>query len=291
MESCKHFLTDTEMENRRHRVFNFAMSSFDMSLLNDKLNFVFIELKCAVKVNLAFGFVLKNFELKMDRVDVFELTRTIRLWRGRNFCVHWTTREQTKREIAELGYCWFLYKERANTKWKFYKLTSLTIFAALLEDVPMGCKASVLPEPLLKNRNVKCLTFEKNTTEPYKDNFCLFRAFALHLVGNERLEEETSKILNNFLSNCGEWDPSKFQGVHMTIILKVKEMLQLNIFLYDIDFVHGGLIGELARRSIQSLKRASNFTRHELLFQLFSLPYMWHNLFKDWNIGATFDYM
>ena len=37
-ESCKHLLTDTEMENGRHRVFNFAMSSFDVSLLNDKLD-------------------------------------------------------------------------------------------------------------------------------------------------------------------------------------------------------------------------------------------------------------
>ena len=45
MESCKRFLTDTEMENGRHRVFNFAMSSFDMSLLNDKLDYVFKELK------------------------------------------------------------------------------------------------------------------------------------------------------------------------------------------------------------------------------------------------------
>ena len=62
MESCKRFMTDTAMENRRHRVFNFAMSSFDTSLLNDELDFVFKELKCAVKVNLAFGFVLKNFE-------------------------------------------------------------------------------------------------------------------------------------------------------------------------------------------------------------------------------------
>ena len=62
MESCKHLLRDTEMENGRHRVFNFAMSSFDMSLLNDKLDYVFKELKCAAKVNLAFGFVLKNVE-------------------------------------------------------------------------------------------------------------------------------------------------------------------------------------------------------------------------------------
>ena len=62
LESCKHFLTDTEMENGRHRVLKFAMSSFDMSSLNDKLDFVFKELKCAAKVNLAFVFVLKNIE-------------------------------------------------------------------------------------------------------------------------------------------------------------------------------------------------------------------------------------
>ena len=45
LKSCKHFLTDTEMENGRHRVFKFAMSSFDVSLLNDKLDYVFRELK------------------------------------------------------------------------------------------------------------------------------------------------------------------------------------------------------------------------------------------------------
>ena len=49
------------------RVFNFAMSSFDMSLLNDKLDYVFRELKYAAKVNLAFGFVLKNIEDGMCR--------------------------------------------------------------------------------------------------------------------------------------------------------------------------------------------------------------------------------
>ena len=67
LESCKHFLTDTEIENGKHRVFNFAMSSFDMSLLNNKLDYVFKELKCAEKVNLAFGFVLKIFEDGMCR--------------------------------------------------------------------------------------------------------------------------------------------------------------------------------------------------------------------------------
>ena len=67
LESCNHLLTDTEMENGRHKVFNFAMSSFDYSVLNDKLDYVLKELKCAEKVNLAFGFVLRNLEDGMCR--------------------------------------------------------------------------------------------------------------------------------------------------------------------------------------------------------------------------------
>ena len=55
---------------------------------------------------------------------------------------------------------------------------------------------------------------------------------------------------------CGEADPSKTQGVHMTDIPKVEEMLQLNIFLYDIDFVDGELIGEPARRRIQKFEKS-----------------------------------
>ena len=118
----------------------------------------------------------------------------------------------------------------------------------------MGCKDSVLREPLLKNQNVNCVTFEKNTRKPYNDNLCLFRVVALHLFGNNRLEEETSKIFNLFLNNCGGANPSKFQGVHMTDLPKV-EMLQLCIFLYDIDSVDRELIGELARRSIKKFEK------------------------------------
>ena len=153
-------------------------------------------------------------------------------------------------------------QNRTNTKWKFYKLTNLTVFAALLKDVPMGCKDCLLPEPLLKNQNVKCLTFEKNTRKPYNENLCLFRAVALHLLGNGRLEEGTSKSFNLFLNNCGEADPSKFHGVHMTVFPKVEEMLQLNVFLYDIDFVNGELIGELARRSIQKFEKSVKLLRY-----------------------------
>ena len=158
-------------------------------------------------------------------------------------------------------------RERANTKWKFYKLTNLTILASLLKDVPMGCKDTVLPEPLLKNHNVNCLTFERNKRQPYKGNLCLFRALALNLHGNKKLEEETSKIFNFFLNNSEEKDPSKIQGVHMTDIPKADHLLQLNILLYDIDFVDGELIDELCRRSIQRYEKTFTLQQSHLLRQ------------------------
>ena len=167
-----------------------------------------------------------------------------------------------KQRMQKLDIVDLCTRERANTKWKYYKLTNLTIFASLLKDVPMGCKDTVLPEPLLKKHNVNCLTLERNTRQPYNDNLCLFRALALHLHGNKKLEEETSKIFNLFLNNSGEGDPSKFQSVHMTDVPKVEEMLHLNIFLYDIDFVDGELIAELCRRSIQKYEKSVKLLRY-----------------------------
>ena len=57
----------------------------------------------------------------------------------------------------------------------------------------MGCKDAVLPESLFRNPSTICFTYEQNTKKTFKDNLCLFRALALHLHGNEELEEETSK--------------------------------------------------------------------------------------------------
>ena len=108
----------------------------------------------------------------------------------------------------------------------------------------------------LEKSKCELSNYWKNTKKPYNDNLCVFRAVALHLFGNERLEEETSKFFNFFSKNCGEGDPSKVQGVHMTEIPKVEEKLQLKNYLYDIEFLGGELIRELERSSIQKFENS-----------------------------------
>ena len=153
-------------------------------------------------------------------------------------------------------------KERSNTKWRFFKLTNITIFAALLRDIPMGCKDAVLPESLLKNHTVNCLTFVKNTRKPYNDNLCLFRALVLHLQGNEKREKKTSKLFNLFLVNSTNPDPSKILGVCMDDIPSVEEIVGINIFIYDIDLINSGMVGELARRRIKKYEKNVQLIRY-----------------------------
>ena len=134
----------------------------------------------------------------------------------------------------------------------------------------------------LKNHTVNCLTFEKSTRKPYNDNLRLFRAVALHLFGNERLEEETSNLFNPFPLNSTNPDLSKFQGNCMDDIPSVEDIVGINIFIYDIDLIDGAMVGGVARRSIKKYEKNVQLIRNKshicnvdnihALFQAFRCP-------------------
>ena len=69
--------------------------------------------------------------------------------------------------------------------------------------------------------------------------------------GNQRLEEETSKIFTLFINKMDELIADQFQGVHTNEIATVEHLLNLSILQYDTDFVDGNIVGELATRSLQ----------------------------------------
>ena len=213
LQSCRHFLVDSEIQKGRHSLFNFAVNNLTAQVIEEKLDRVLDKLKYVAKLNLVLGFILKNIEDGKFRYVYAHQNNT--LLEHSKLVSNKDDMTKKKEILKKTGVIESCTKKRSNTKWRFFKLTNRTIFASLLRDIPMGCKDAVSPDSLLKNHTVICLTFEKNTRKPYKDNLCLFRALALHLHGNERLKEETSKLLDLFLVNSTNADPSKFQGVCM----------------------------------------------------------------------------
>ena len=260
LRSCQHFLVDSELERARHKVFNYAVETLNETIVNKKHDYFFNNSKCAAKVNLAFGFILKNIEDGGFSYFYAHENNTL-LDRSKLKCTH-DDLAKLKDFLNQTDVIESFSRERTNTKWRFYKLTNLTVFTALLKDVPMGCKNAFLPEPLLKNHTINCLTYEENTRRPYNDNLCVFRALALHMHGNQQLEEETSKLFNLFLNKMDGLSANQFQGVHMSDIPIVEDLITLNILLYDIDIVDGDIIEELARRSVQKDEKTVRLLRY-----------------------------
>ena len=165
----------------------------------------------------------------------------------------------------------------------------------------MGCKNAALPEPLLENHTINCLTFGKNTRQPYNDNLCLFCVLALHMHGNQRLEEETSKLFNIFVNKTDGPSPNQFQGIHMNDIPTVEDLLSLNILLYDIDFFGWDHCRRTCQTKCAETRKHCATAKiqqphmlreqHYCSLPIFSLPYLQHFLQQNFQIGTTINYM
>ena len=103
---------------------------------------------------------------------------------------------------------------------------------------------AALPEPLKKQNYFNCLGYEAVTRKQPIDNLCALRVLSLHLHANGELKEGTSKLFNTFLEKVEESNPASLQGVCMKEFPNGEDLVQKNIFLYDIDFVNESMIGE-----------------------------------------------
>ena len=164
MRSCQHFLVDSELQRAKHKVFNYAVKNLNETLVKEELDHFFNNWKCAAKVNLTFCFILENIEDGGFRYFYADENNTL-LDRSKLVCTH-DDLAKLKDFLNETDVRESCSRERMNTHWRFYKLTNLTVFAALLKVVPMGSKNAVLPEPLLRKCTINCLTFEENTRQP-----------------------------------------------------------------------------------------------------------------------------
>ena len=139
--SSQHSFVDFELERVRH-VFNYAIENLNAAIVDEKLDHIFYNLKWGAKVNLAFGFNLKNKEDGGLR-SFYAHKNIAQLDRSKLLCI--------KDDLAKLKDIFMKTDvieccngERMNTGWWFYNIRVSTVFAAWLKDVPRACKDAVL---------------------------------------------------------------------------------------------------------------------------------------------------
>ena len=208
-------------------------------------------------MNLAFGFIVKNIE--DGRFWCFHAHENNTLLYGSKLVCTKDYLTKLKGNLNKTDVIESCSRERLNTKWRFNKLTNLTVFAALLKDIPMECKTAVLAESLFTNGTIYYLTYEEIKKQLYYDNVFV-RLLSICTALNDR-NETTSKIFNLSLNKMDGLIANQSQGVHLNDFPIVENMPTLNILLSR-DIVDRNIIGELARRSLQKYENTVRLLKY-----------------------------
>ena len=151
--------------------------------------------------------------------------------------------------------------ERSSTKWKLLFTKNVTFFAALLKSGLVGCKDILLPPNLVKRSDVNYLTYKSNK-ERYNGNLCLLRAVCMYKKGNERVEEDTKKLFNAYLTGSLHLSVQNFRGDGLEDLHVVERLAEVNILVYDIEVSDGANIGELAESSLRRFNSTAILWRY-----------------------------
>ena len=199
LQSCRYFLVDSEIQKGRHSVFNFVVNNLTAQVIEEKLDRVLDKLNCVAKLNLALGFILKNIEDGKFRFFNAHNAHEINILLEQSKLVsNKDDMAKLKEILKKTDVIESCRKERSNTIWRFFKLTNLTIIAALLRDIPMGCKDTILPESLLKNHAVNCLTFEKKYTKTLQWQSLPFQSSCSAFVWQREIGGGNIKVIQSF---------------------------------------------------------------------------------------------
>ncbi len=253
----KHFLRDYVLHQKHQTIFNFRMSDNTHESLNRHLDTVYNSLDCAAKLNISFGFILKNIDDDIGfryfhahtNNTVFDKPVMVATPGDMDFM---------KDRLDGEDFFEHMTRERPDTKWRFYKVTNVSVIATMMHDVHLGCKNTNLPEFLTRNNRITTLLRNPETREPYNDNLCMIRGVAMHKLGPDSdgrvtkstaLNSRTKDLFKEYMASFPDKDPSRFRGVRHADIPVLERIASVDIYVYGVDYVNGQIVGELVRRS------------------------------------------
>ena len=243
--------------------YNHRLTTMDTRELQEPLRQLFEEQTNAFKVNVSFGFILKQ-----------KATSRLRYYHSSNNCCGRYLEEPsliTNRDdfesflerIRESDILQWAISQRPNSDWVCERVTNATFFVNKIVKHPIGCVGVTLPDYLKHNKAVVGLAKDEHGAT-YNDNLCLFRCLALHQGCDVRHLEATVVTLYAKYTDTLVHD---FAGVTIDDLSKIEATFGVNVVVYKLDEITDGTtVGELVRRSLGHYADTMFVNLHETHF-------------------------
>ena len=214
-----------------------------MRVLKEPLGELFDEQTTAFKVNLSFGFILKQ-----------KVTGRLRYYHSSNNCcgrymeepaliTNRADFESFQERIQEPDLLNWAVSQRPNSDWICEMVTNVTFFVNKILQDPIGCVDVVLPDYVKRNKAIVGLVKDHYRNATYNDNLCLFRCLALHL------KREVDTLYAEYTNT----PVHAFVGVTLADLHKVEATFDVNVCVYKlVPTGNEKTKAEIVRRSLCS---------------------------------------
>ena len=250
--------------------YNHRLTSLDTRDLHDQLFLLFEEQTTAFKVNVSFGFILKQ-----------KATSRLRYYHSSNNCCGRyleepsliTNRADFDRFLAriqESDILQWAVAQRPNSDWVCEHVTNATFFLNRIVDHPIGCVGINLPDYVKNNKAIVGLAKDENGVI-YNDNLCLFRCLALHLG------REAAALYPEYTDTSVH----DFAGVTLDDLHKVESKFKTNVVVYQlVEIDNGKTMAELVRRSPAQYQETMYLNLYEAHFSYIKDIRMYSHSYK-----------
>ena len=250
-------------------VYDYRLTTLDTTVLETPLKKMYQEQTNAFKINLSYGFVLRNKNTGRYKYYHSSCNCCGRYLDDPSLITNSEDFDDFLERIRETDVLQWVINQRPDSAWVCELVTNVTFFVNRIIDHPIGC-ANMIPLPVYikKNRTVIGLEKEPNHNKRYCDNLCLFRCLALHRGCDRNRLEPVVKTLYEAYAQDGV-SMKKFAGITMKDLYRVETTFQTNVCVYSLvkpDEEDEQSTAELVRRSVCKYPTTLYLNLHETHF-------------------------
>lgn len=177
--------------------YNFRIETLNTDDLNLQIQHVFQDQTTVFRLNMSFGYVLRNNET--SQLQYYHASHNnSRLFEEPFLISNAQDLEKVYEQLRNLDILEWVRQKRPNSKWIVSWITNVCFYITKVRNHPIG-KSQLLPSYVLSNKAIVALECDDNTGRPYQDQLCFFRCLALHNGCHvKNLERDTKHYFERF---------------------------------------------------------------------------------------------
>ena len=218
-----------------------------------ELGHIFTDQTTAFKLNISYGFILRNRTSGRYRYYHSSCNCCGRYLDEPSLITNADTFENFLERINEPDILKWALSQRPNSDWVVEIVTNATIFVNRILQHPIGCVGIVMPPYVKFNKALTALEKDHHS-RPYVDNLCLFRCLGLHLGHDPKA----------LYAKYTDQPVETFEGVTIDELQKVETLFEVNIIVYKLSDTSA----QLVRRSVGKHANTIYLNLHKTHFSL-----------------------